>query len=255
MCTRTYIPIKVESEGHENLQSLSAQPPSPPRKRESREGPGEGHSHAPTSNPPEPPKLPKSTGNYRKLPALAFFPARWIPSKSPETRPPTVIPAPHRHSRESGNPGMGRTWGIPAPAEPPKLPKSTGNYRKLPALAFFPARWIPSKSPETRHPQSPPPPSPSFPRKRESRDGPGRGAFPRPNIQPTRTTQTTEKYRKLPEITGSSVFSGTMDPFEKSGNPPTHRHSRPPPSFPRKRESRDGSGDGHPFYSTATHPN
>ena len=62
--------------------------------------------------------------------------------------------------------------------------------------------------------------------------------------QPTRrTTQTTENYRKLPEITGSSDFSDTMDPFEESGNPsPT---LIPPPSFPRKRESRDGPGAGH----------
>ena len=158
------------------------------------------------SQPNNAPKLPETTGNYRKLPALAIFPTRWIPSKSPETRPPPVIPAPSPSFPRKREPRDGQGRGVfPLNSNPltsPKLPKSTGNYRKLPALAIFPTRWIPSKSPETRPPPVIPAPSPSFPRKREPRDGQGRGVFPlnsNPLTSP-KLPKSTGNYRKLPAL-------------------------------------------------------
>ena len=209
MSTRTYIPIKVESEGHEHLRPLSAQPPSfPPTHRHSRESgnPGIGRTRG-TPVPAKPPKLPKSTGNYRKLPALAIFPTRRIPSKSPETRPPTVTPAqppsfPRKRESRDG-PGAGHFHAPTAnPPNHPKLPKSTGNYRKLPAIAIFPTRWIPSKSPETHPPTVSPAPT-VIPAKAGIQGWPGRGEFPRPNSQPAeppKLPKSTGNYRKLPAI-------------------------------------------------------
>ena len=160
--------------------------------------------------PAEPPKLPKSTGNYRKLPALAIFPTRRIPSKSPETRPATVIPAPSPSPpptsvipAKAGIQGWAGRGAFPAQANPPKLPRTTENYRKLPALAIFPTRWIPSKSPESRPLTVIPAPSPSFPRKRESRDGPGCGASLLLTAHPPnhpKLPKNTGNYRKLPAL-------------------------------------------------------
>ena len=85
------------------------------------------------------PKLPESTGNYRKLPALAIFPDSTGRYETPQSQPETM----------------------------PELPESTGNYRKLPALAIFP-------------------------------DSTGR--YEAPQSQPVDHAKTTRKYRKLPAL-------------------------------------------------------
>ena len=194
--------------------SHSRPPPSFPRKREPRDGPGAGHS-----------RTRQATQTTEKYRLWRFFqhdgslrrvrkPAHLRHSRHPQSfPPPTAIPATHRHSRhpqsfpptsvipahpqsfpptsvipaKAGIQGWARARGIPPPQQPTRqATQSTGNYRKLPALAIFPTRRIPSKSPETL----------SHRHSRES-GNPGMGrarGIPAPDNHPN--------YRKVPETTG-----------------------------------------------------
>ena len=117
---------------------IPAQPPSFPRKRESRDGPGVGYSHSTqTQNPPNYRKVPETTGNYR---LWRFFrhdgSLRRVrkPATHRHPQPTHRHSRPHRHSRESGNPGMGGARGIPTPHS---QPDNHPNYRKVPETTGY----------------------------------------------------------------------------------------------------------------------
>ena len=150
-------------------------PPSFPRKRESRDVPERWPSHiTPALHLPTLSVVPPNHRHPRNLlrhsresgnpgmPVPGAHRLRLLPSPPPHPlrRPaqPPSPPQPPRHSRESGNPGMGRGCGAnPHHARPPP----------------------PHPFRRPAQPPSPPQPPPSFPRKRESRDGPGmRGHLP-----------------------------------------------------------------------------
>ena len=164
-------------QGHSQAHPPSFPPPSViPAKAGIQGWARVGHScsQQPTRQPTQ------TTEKYRKLPEITGS-NDFSDTKDPFEES-TNPPATHRHSRESGNPGMGRARGISTPQQPTR-----------------------------------------------------------------QTTQTTEKYRKLPEITGSGDFSNTTDPFEESTNPPaSHRHSR--------ESGNPGMGQGGAFLLPIANP-
>ena len=198
----------------------SAPPPSFPRKREPRDGTGEGRT-------PKPPKLPETT----------VFHGFSTPTACPP-RPQLPLP---RHSRESGNPGMGQGMGPPP---------NTQNYRKLPEITAFHDFSAPTGRPAQT-------PTPHLRHSRESGNpGMGQGMGPPPN---------TQNYRKLPEITAFHDFSA---PTGRPAQTPTPhlRHSREsgnpgmeggwalpnscnPPNYPKPPET-----TGYHGFSTPTAP-
>ena len=159
-----------------------------PTSRHSRESgnPGMGSWAGPTPAEPTPttPCTPPrhSHPHPSSFPPLTVIPAKagtqgWAAGKGqpppsqppPPPAPPLVIPTPtpHRHSRESGNPGMGGARGAPpaVPPPPPRHSRESGN----PGMGS----WA-GPTPTSRHSR----PSPSFPRKREPRDGQLGGTHP-----------------------------------------------------------------------------
>ena len=99
------------------------------------------------------------------------------------------------------------------PCHPAELPKITGNYRKLPGFAIFPARRTaltdPKANSTTRQNYRNLPETTGFYRvSRFFRLAGLLSQTPTPTRPPGRTTGI---YRKLPEITGFHDFSGSPD--------------------------------------------
>ena len=150
-----------------------------------------------------------------------------FPHPPPSFPRPTVIPAPHRHSRTP--PSFPRTreseshYANP-PYRTPLIPAKAGTHRDTPA-------------PPNRHSRAPPSfphPPPSFPRTRESESHYANPPYRTPLIPAKAGT-----HRDTP-----------APPNRHSRAPPSFPH--PPPSFPRTRESE--SHYANPPYRTPLIP-
>ena len=175
------------------------------------------------------------------------------PPPSPPPPPPPSPPAPPRHSRESGNPGMG-TGAVhdPPPPSPPPPPPSPRLPLRHPRESGNPGMGGAVHDPP---PPSPPPPPP-----------------PPPPLRPPTSPSVIPAKAGIQGWVGRCTFYSHLRPLHRhprlhlrhsreSGNPglgrgrcttlATHLRRwflRPPaspsPSFPRKRESRDGHRGG-----------